>query len=227
MNKLLQQLEKVHLSKMREPVAPALAASKPIAQPRQKAASHPVTPSLDVTPSGDLAVERGVGSESAVSPTIAAPAPTVSTSLPLPSESKPVVAPGVKSEVKIPAAASPKPSSANTSSATDDASKVADVQKVSSGWLEQVDRFSQGSWFEVAEDGSPAYRCRLAAVIKAVDKYIFVNRTGMKVAEKSREELAILLEAGKFNLLDDGMLFDRALESVIGNLRQSRGNLGS
>ncbi len=45
----------------------------------------------------------------------------------------------------------------------------------------------------------------------------------MKVAEKSRQELAIALQQGHFSILDDGMLFDRALESVIGNLRQSRG----
>ncbi len=92
-----------------------------------------------------------------------------------------------------------------------------------SAWMEQVARFSVGSWFEVLESGQPTYRCRLAAVIKQVDKYIFVNRTGMKVAEKTRTELASALEAGAFNVLDDGMLFDRALESVIGNLRKERG----
>ncbi len=97
------------------------------------------------------------------------------------------------------------------------------LNSVSSSWLEQVDRFAQGSWFEVAEAKKPAYRCRLAAVIKSVDKYIFVNRNGMKVAEKTREELAIALQQGQFSMLDDGMLFDRALESVIGNLRESRG----
>lgn len=93
---------------------------------------------------------------------------------------------------------------------------------ISAAWLGQVDRFAPGSWFEVAEDGRPVFRCRLAAVIKKADKYIFVNRNGMKVAEKTRVELAQALEQGIFNLLDDGMLFDRALESVIGNLRKSR-----
>ncbi len=86
-----------------------------------------------------------------------------------------------------------------------------------------MSRFSQGSWFEVEEPGQPVFRCRLAAVIKAVDKYIFVNRNGMKVAEKNREEFAAALEAGSYQLLDDGMLFDRALESVIGSLREARG----
>jgi len=120
--------------------------------------------------------------------------------------------------------------STDSASIDDDSSnkEKADVKttseaEVSNSWLEQVDRFAQGSWFEVSEDSKPTYRCRLAAAIKSVDKFIFVNRNGMKVAEKSRKELAVALQQGHFSILDDGMLFDRALESVIGNLRQSRG----
>lgn len=99
---------------------------------------------------------------------------------------------------------------------------AAPAKVVSAAWLGQVDRFAPGSWFEVAEEERPVFRCRLAAVIKKADKYIFVNRNGMKVAEKTRLELAQALEQGTFNMLDDGMLFDRALESVISNLRKSR-----
>jgi len=42
------------------------------------------------------------------------------------------------------------------------------------------------------------------------------------VAEESRESLAIAMKKGSLRLLDDSMLFDRALESVIGSLRQQR-----
>ncbi|MCP8900209.1 DUF1631 domain-containing protein [Gilvimarinus xylanilyticus] len=90
--------------------------------------------------------------------------------------------------------------------------------------LALVSNLTQGSWFEIISSGGDKYRCRLAAVIKPTGKYIFVNRTGMKVAEHTREELAYALRDGKMSLLDDGMLFDRALESVIGNLRQARGS---
>ncbi|NIB40017.1 DUF1631 domain-containing protein [Pseudomaricurvus alkylphenolicus] len=88
--------------------------------------------------------------------------------------------------------------------------------------LVQVDGFVQGCWFEFQEPDSAPVRCRLAAVIKSVDKYIFVNRTGVKVAEKSREQLAMALQNESVRMLDDGKLFDRALESVIGDLRKSR-----
>ncbi len=140
----------------------------------------------------------------------------------------------ISADKELPVASAEKESAVVTStdsaSIDDDSSnkEKADVKttseaEVSNSWLEQVDRFAQGSWFEVSEDSKPTYRCRLAAAIKSVDKFIFVNRNGMKVAEKSRKELAVALQQGHFSILDDGMLFDRALESVIGNLRQSRG----
>ncbi|CAM3603335.1 DUF1631 domain-containing protein [Parendozoicomonas haliclonae] len=87
-------------------------------------------------------------------------------------------------------------------------------------FLNQVDRLRTGCWFESREQESKV-RCRLAAIIKATDTYIFVNRAGMKIAEKTREELARNLKDGVINQLDDGVLFDRALESVIIDL-QSR-----
>ncbi len=50
--------------------------------------------------------------------------------------------------------------------------------------------------------------------------YVFVNRTGLKVLEHSRTSLALEFRRGAARLLDDTLLFDRALESVLGNLRQ-------
>jgi len=85
-----------------------------------------------------------------------------------------------------------------------------------------VGNITQGSWFEMQDEAGKAYRCRLAAMIKPTGKYIFVNRSGMKVAEETREGLARALKSGRLRILDDGMLFDRALEAVIGNLRSAR-----
>ncbi len=88
--------------------------------------------------------------------------------------------------------------------------------------LALVSNITQGSWFEMQSDDGQKFRCRLAAIIRATGKYIFVNRSGMKVAEESRMSLALALKSGRLHLLDDGMLFDRALEAVIGNLRANR-----
>ena len=90
--------------------------------------------------------------------------------------------------------------------------------------LTQVDNLRVGSWVEFQEDEEHKLRCKLAAVIKPTGKYIFVNRTGMKVLEKTRMGLAIEFRRGAIRLLNDALLFDRALESVIGNLRSLKNN---
>lgn len=88
-------------------------------------------------------------------------------------------------------------------------------------WLERADGLRVGSWIELTRDGNKT-RCKLAAFIKATGKYIFVNRSGAKVAEYQRENLARALAAEEISMLDDGLIFDRALESIIDNLRSSR-----
>lgn len=107
----------------------------------------------------------------------------------------------------------------NVDAKTHNDTLVSKPQAPSEAWLAQVDRLSTGNWFEVSEEESAAFRCRLAAVIKSVGRYIFVNRNGMKVAEKSREELALALELNHYSMLDNGQLFDRALESIIEGLK--------
>lgn len=89
--------------------------------------------------------------------------------------------------------------------------------------LAQVDNLRVGSWVEFQEDEEHKVRCKLAAIIKPTGKYIFVNRTGMKVLEKTRMGLAVEFRRQAIRLLDDALLFDRALESVIGNLRRLKG----
>lgn len=90
--------------------------------------------------------------------------------------------------------------------------------------LVKVDALAMGNWVEIHQQDGKKFRCRLAAVIRSTGKYIFVNRSGMKVAEHNRMSLAIEIKHGTISLLDDGLLFDRALESVIGNLRNSKAN---
>src|SRR5690554_4896066 len=92
---------------------------------------------------------------------------------------------------------------------------------VASQWLEKADQLRVGSWLELQREDT-RLRCKLAAFIKATGKYIFVNRSGAKVAEYLRDDLARAMQEGAITLLDDGLIFDRALESIIDNLRHSR-----
>ncbi len=86
-----------------------------------------------------------------------------------------------------------------------------------------VASLAQGAWFDLESGaGEDPLRCRLAAYIRPTGKYIFVNRNGVKVAEKSQLELALALKSGQMRALDHTMLFDKALETVVTNLRQAK-----
>lgn len=68
-------------------------------------------------------------------------------------------------------------------------------------------------------DDDEPLRCKLVARIDSNDRLVFSNRTGMKVREWNRMGLAMALRRGEVRLLDDGLLFERALEAVLERLR--------
>jgi len=83
-----------------------------------------------------------------------------------------------------------------------------------------------GSWVNITDTaengvGNPL-RCKLAAYIKSADRMIFVNRNGIKVREQTCLALAYALKKQTITVIDDALLFDKALENVIGSLRKVR-----
>ena len=54
-----------------------------------------------------------------------------------------------------------------------------EVDAVASRWLEQAQSLRVGSWVEIVR-GESKLRCKLAAVIRATGKYIFVNRSAQR-----------------------------------------------
>jgi hypothetical protein len=89
-------------------------------------------------------------------------------------------------------------------------------------FLEKAKHLAVGAWFEFRNESGVKTRAKLAAHIKSADKLIFVNRTGVKIDEKSTLGVAHALKNGEVTLIEDSQLFDRALENVIGNLRKVR-----
>lgn len=87
-------------------------------------------------------------------------------------------------------------------------------------YLQQAQKLNVGAWLEFRGDNGGKTRCKLAAHIKSADKMIFVNRTGVKIDEKTTLGLAHALKNGEVMVLEDSQLFDRALQNVIGNLRK-------
>lgn len=89
-------------------------------------------------------------------------------------------------------------------------------------FLAKAKQLNVGAWFEFRGEGGLKTRAKLAAHIKSADKLIFVNRTGVKIDEKSTLGVAHALKNGEVTVIEDSQLFDRALENVIGNLRKVR-----
>lgn len=81
-----------------------------------------------------------------------------------------------------------------------------------------VSRLNVGSWVEFS-DADHRDRNKLVARIRSVDKLIFANRRGIKVGEMTGMKLAVDMSLGRARVVEEGEFIDRALESVIGNLR--------
>lgn len=81
-----------------------------------------------------------------------------------------------------------------------------------------VSRLNVGSWVEFVDEEKHD-RHKLVARIRSVDKLIFANRRGIKVSEMTGNKLAVDMSLGRARLVEEGQFIDRALEAVIGNLR--------
>ncbi len=65
--------------------------------------------------------------------------------------------------------------------------------------------------------------CKLAVKIAAIDKMIFVTRSGTKIGEYNSAELVQLIIAGQARINDEGVEFEDTLAQVVSRLRKDRG----
>lgn len=88
-------------------------------------------------------------------------------------------------------------------------------------FIKKADALPVGTWlsYEDSQRGK-ILRCKLATKIEISDSFVFVNRFGFKVMEKSRKDFAYDLQQRRAIPLESGVLFDRAMENIVGNLRQ-------
>jgi len=82
-----------------------------------------------------------------------------------------------------------------------------------------ISSLNLGARVELIINNEPV-RCKLAVIIAATGKYIFVDNLGRKVAELQRENLVQALLDNQLNLLNNGDSFDDQLVKVIRGLRK-------
>ena len=87
--------------------------------------------------------------------------------------------------------------------------------------LRRVDKLAIGTWMEFRGTSAERVRCALASKINSIEKLFFADSEGKKVMELTRMRLAHELKAGAVKVVSEGSLVNRAMESVITNLKQT------
>lgn len=93
-------------------------------------------------------------------------------------------------------------------------------------YVAQIDTIEIGNWVEFSLVNGASFRCKLSAIIEEANCFVFVNRMGLKVIEKTRTELAHEMRRGRLTVLEQGALIDRAMDAVVGRLRTRGGSAG-
>ena len=91
-------------------------------------------------------------------------------------------------------------------------------EELATGYYEMAKNMPEGTWLEYFdEDSGKKVRCKLASKIDA-DTYIFVNRLGFKILEKTRKQFAYDMQFNRAKLVDTRPFFDRMMGKVVNDL---------
>jgi hypothetical protein len=93
--------------------------------------------------------------------------------------------------------------------------------QIEASFLELSQNLPIGSWVDVAKENE-WIRARLIARLNSSKKMLFVNRIGIKVCEFVENDFANLMQTNQIKVVKNAAVFEKALESVVVNLRSMR-----
>ncbi len=98
------------------------------------------------------------------------------------------------------------------------------TQRLQYEFIQKAERLPIGTWIEFTSlNGEPGpLRFKLTAKVDLTDSFVFVNRFGTKVVEKSRKSFATDLQNSVARVLERGSAFDRAITRIANNLREMK-----
>lgn len=88
-------------------------------------------------------------------------------------------------------------------------------------FVQAVRDLKVGSWIEFVDESDNRERAKLSWISPISSKYLFVNRRGLKVCDKTVAALAVELRRGSAIVLEEVPLFDRALDAIVARLRSA------
>lgn len=96
-------------------------------------------------------------------------------------------------------------------------------EELSAQYFETAKNMPTGTWFQYYDaETAKTLRCKLASKIDA-ETYVFVNRLGFKVLDRSRKRFALDMQFGRAKFLDTTPFFDRMMTKVATGLSAERG----
>ena len=93
---------------------------------------------------------------------------------------------------------------------------------IDAGSLQAVRDLKVGGWVEFIDDTGTRERAKLSWISPISGKYLFVNRRGLKVADRTAVQLATELHDNRAMILEEVPLFDRALDAIVDRLRKTQ-----
>jgi hypothetical protein len=93
---------------------------------------------------------------------------------------------------------------------------------IDAGSLQAVRDLKVGDWVEFIDDTGSRERAKLSWISPISGKYLFVNRRGLKVADRTAVQLATELQDNRAIVLEEVPLFDRALDAIVDRLRNTQ-----
>jgi hypothetical protein len=93
-----------------------------------------------------------------------------------------------------------------------------DAQQSAAALLESV---NIGAWFDLMIPAQTEFqRCKLVAIMRSTERFIFTDRMGAKVAEHTQAELIDMLATERARLISNGDDFEGQLTKVVKTLRR-------
>jgi hypothetical protein len=89
-------------------------------------------------------------------------------------------------------------------------------------WIKIIKALKAGTWFEFVKDDGSRERAKLLWISTIRSLYLFVNRNGIKIAEKTGKELAEELQRQRAVILEQVALVDRALGAILTRLKEDQ-----
>lgn len=95
-------------------------------------------------------------------------------------------------------------------------------QDLNNDLINTIRKFPRGALFDWQDHAGGVIRCRLAAIIKQPERFIFINRNGIRVVEMSIENTLAAIKSHQLIPIEHSMVFDRALEEVVSGIRRNQ-----